>query len=68
MYKVDGAKWMNVSLENTQLFQIIRVNGEELNFEAYKTSGALFDAFSLKKKSRTEAAVFTELNPEAVKR
>lgn len=68
MYKVDGAKWMNVSLENTQLFQIIRVNGQDLNFEAYKTSGALFDAFSLKKKSRTEAAVFTELNPEAIKR
>jgi len=65
MYKVDGSKWMNVSLENTQLFQLVHINGEELKFEAYKTSGELFDAFSLKKENRNQAAVFTELNPSS---
>lgn len=65
MYKVDGAKWMNVSLENTQLFQLIHIDGQDLKFEAYKTSGELFDAFSLKKTSKDAAAVFTELNPAA---
>lgn len=65
MYKVDGAKWMNVSLENTQLFQVIHVDGENLKFEAYKTTGELFDAFSLKKSSRDHAAEFTDMNPAA---
>lgn len=65
MYKVDGAKWMNVSLENTQLFQVIHVDGEKLKFEAYKTSGELFDAFSLKKSSKNKAAEFTDMNPAA---
>lgn len=63
MYQVDGAKWMDVSLENTQLFQVIHVDGDKLKFEAYKTSGELFDAFSLQKTSRNRAAAFTDLNP-----
>jgi len=63
MYKVDSAKWMNVSLENTQLFQLIHIDHQDLKFEAYKTSGELFDAFSLKKISKDQAAVFTDLNP-----
>lgn len=63
MYKVDGARWMNVSLENTQLFQTIHVDGANLKFEAYKTSGELFDAFSLKKTTRDRAAEFTNRNP-----
>jgi hypothetical protein len=63
MYKVDGARWMNVSLENTQLFQVIHVDGNKLKFEAYKTSGETFDAFSLKKMSRDRAAEFTDMNP-----
>lgn len=65
MYKVDGAKWMNVSLENTQLFQVIHIDGKNLKFEAYKTSGELFDAFFLKKSSREDAAEFTDMNPAA---
>lgn len=65
MYKVDGAKWMNVSLENTQLFQVIHIDGKNLKFEAYKTSGELFDAFFLKKFSREDAAEFTDMNPAA---
>lgn len=68
MYKVDAVKWMNISLENTQLFQLIHVDGHNLKFEAYKASGELYDAFSLKKKNKNVAAVFTELNPKAEKR
>lgn len=67
MYKVDGPKWMNVSLENTQLFQLIHIDGEHLKFEAYKTTGELFDAFSLKKISKDQAAEFTDLNPASAK-
>jgi len=67
MYKVDGARWMNVSLENTQLFQTIQIDGQNLKFEAYKTSGELFDAFSLKKTSPDRAAEFKDLNPANTK-
>lgn len=63
MYKVDvNPKWMDVFVEDTQLFQIINVNGENLTYTAYKASGEVFDSFKLKKTSRDKAAVFTDLN------
>lgn len=62
MYKVDvDPKWMDVFAEDTQLFQIISVDGETLNYTAYKASGEVFDAFKLKKKSKNSAADFTDL-------
>ncbi|WP_421944224.1 fibronectin type III domain-containing protein [Pedobacter sp.] len=62
MYKVDvNPKWMDVFAEDTQLFQIISVNGDELNYTAYKASGEVFDQFKLKKKSKNSAAAFTDL-------
>ena len=33
--------------ENTQLFQIVSVDGDELTFESYTATGELYDAFSL---------------------
>jgi hypothetical protein len=41
---------------------MIHVDGQDLKLEAYKTSGELFDAFSLKKTNRDQAAAFTDLN------
>jgi acid phosphatase type 7 len=62
MYKVDVTpKWMDIFTENTQLFQIISVDGENLTYTAYKASGEIFDAFKLKKVSKDKAAVFTDL-------
>lgn len=61
MYKVDvDPKWMDVFAEDTQLFQIISVNGDELNYTAYKASGEVFDSFKLVKKSKNKAAEFTD--------
>lgn len=63
MYKVDvNPKWMDVFAENTQLFQIIKVEGDNLMYTAYKASGEIFDQFKLHKKSKNHAAVFTDLN------
>lgn len=68
MYKVDvNPKWMDVFAEDTQLFQIISVNGDELNYTAYKASGEVFDQFRLKKKSKAHAAEFKDLNIAAKK-
>lgn len=62
MYKVDvNPKWMDVFAEDTQLFQIISVNGDDLNYTAYKASGEVFDQFKLKKTSKNKAAEFTDL-------
>ncbi len=33
--------------ENTQLFQVIRVDGDTLSYEAYTATGQLYDAFDL---------------------
>lgn len=62
MYKVDVTpKWMDVFAENTQLFQIISVDHDNLIYTAYKASGEVFDSFKLKKKSKGRAAEFTDL-------
>lgn len=50
MYGSESARWMNVSNENTQLYQIIRVNANKLYFSSYKLTGELFDSFELPKK------------------
>ena len=65
MYKVDvNPKWMDVFAENTQLFQIINVDGENLTYTAYKATVEVFDSFKLKKTSKDKAAVFTDLNKQ----
>lgn len=38
--------------ENTQLFQVIKINGDQLTFEAYTAIGELYDAFLLQKKKK----------------
>ncbi|GAB4460246.1 MAG: metallophosphoesterase family protein [Armatimonadaceae bacterium] len=41
--------WMARAAEDTQLYQIIQVNGDKLNFEARTVTGELYDAFTLEK-------------------
>ncbi len=66
MYKIDvSPRWMDVFAENTQLFQIISVDNNELLYTAYKASGEVFDSFKLKKTSKDKAAVFTDLNKKS---
>ncbi|HLU93349.1 MAG TPA: metallophosphoesterase family protein [Membranihabitans sp.] len=51
-YEVGTAKsWMQKSGENVQLYQVIDILGDELKFRTYTTTGELFDAFYLDKKS-----------------
>jgi len=65
MYKVDvEPKWMDVFAEDTQLFQIISVKGDHLEYTAYKASGEVFDSFKLHKTSKTKAAVFSDTRPK----
>lgn len=48
-YNLDREAWMQRAAEDTQLFQIIRVDGNKLSYEARTARGALYDAFELQK-------------------
>ncbi|MEQ9410949.1 MAG: fibronectin type III domain-containing protein [Fuerstiella sp.] len=50
MYTVQRHPFMNRQAENTQLYQIIHINGNELRYEARTAIGELYDAFTLKKR------------------
>ncbi|RUL88780.1 purple acid phosphatase family protein [Tautonia sociabilis] len=46
----ENQEWMRRKAEDTQLYQIIRVDGDRLSFEARTAIGALYDAFDLVKR------------------
>lgn len=50
MYGLENSDWAVRTAENTQLFQVITVDGDELRFEARTAVNRLHDAFLLKKR------------------
>lgn len=68
--KPDGWKSYGVqrdrAAENTQLFQIIRVEGDTLHYEAYTAVGELYDAFDLVKGKEDQPNRFIERVDEAI--
>lgn len=50
MYEVEKRPMMRRVAEDTQLYQIITVNGESLKYEARTAKGSLYDAFTLNKR------------------
>ncbi|MCD8538790.1 MAG: metallophosphoesterase family protein [Leadbetterella sp.] len=50
MYEIGENKdWMKKKLAMTQLFQLISIDGDQLEYSAYKADGTLYDAFHLRK-------------------
>lgn len=49
MYNLERAPWMQRAAEDTQLFQVIRIDGKKLRYEARTARGTLYDAFTLTK-------------------
>lgn len=69
MYNLKADGWdayepvnLDKSAERTQLFQVIQVDGDVLQFHAYTVTGEQYDAFELKKSEAGEAATFRLLN------
>lgn len=67
---VSGPKMYNLTNENfvraaedTQLYQIIKVDGDEIHYEARTATGNLYDAFVLKKRGPREPNELRELLP-----
>ncbi len=73
MYKLEPAGWdafddaeQDRNAENTQLFQVITIDGNTLSYESYTATGELYDAFDLKKSSADAPNQFIERKSEAI--
>jgi len=66
MYPVGLDEWMQKSGSNTQLYQLIDVEGDILRFEAFMVDGQLYDAFELKK-GTSGKTLFVDLSPSEKK-
>lgn len=51
MYGLQRHPFMTRQAEDTQLYQIIHIDGERLHYEAFTATGELYDAFTLRKQS-----------------
>lgn len=51
MYNLNRKEFMKRSAEDTQLYQIIHIDGDSLKYEARTAVGDVYDAFTLKKRS-----------------
>jgi 3',5'-cyclic AMP phosphodiesterase CpdA len=51
MYSVIRQPWMTRAAEDTQLFQVITVDGDELRYVARTAIGRVYDAFTLRKRA-----------------
>jgi len=49
MYTIGLQDWMDRAGSNTQLYQIISVDGNKLTYKAYTVAGELYDSFILSK-------------------
>lgn len=50
MYKLEPQPWMKKSAEQTQLFQVIRINRDRMHYESRTARGVLYDSFDLVKR------------------
>lgn len=51
MYNLEREPWMARAAEDTQLFQVIRIDGDRLTYESRTATGRLYDAFELRKRA-----------------
>ena len=68
MYNLGRRPFMKRGAEDTQLFQVIDVDGDEIHYEARTARGLLYDAFTLKKQSADKANLLIEQVPDTPER
>jgi len=73
MYNLNPNGWdafeeadQDRAAENTQLFQVISVDGSTLSYESYTATGQLYDAFDLEKSANGQPNRFVERKDEAI--
>lgn len=65
MYVSGLTDWIDRAAMETQLYQLVHVNGDTLTFEAFTTIGDLYDKFQIVKKP-AGGKQFIDLTPENV--
>lgn len=69
MYGLTEQEWYTKAAENTQLFQVISVDGDTLDYQARTATGDLYDAFRLiKRAGGPNEVVETMPNPSTDRR
>jgi len=73
MYSLEPTGWdafeaveQERAAENTQLFQVISIDGDRLSYESYTAIGELYDAFDLRKSPDGTPNRFVERKGEAI--
>jgi hypothetical protein len=51
MYKIDRKPNMTRVAQDTQLYQVIRIDGDRLSYQSRTARGVLYDAFELRKRA-----------------
>ncbi|MBK8944586.1 MAG: metallophosphoesterase family protein [Ignavibacteriae bacterium] len=62
MYKINEERWMDRAAQNTQLFQVISVDGDKLNYKAITVTGKVYDEFDLVKQ-KNKPNLLIDKNP-----
>ncbi len=65
MYNLEREPWMQRVAEDTQLYQIITVDGDKLSYQARTVTGEIYDAFDLVKQ-RNKSNRLVERGPTGV--
>ena len=66
MYGFEGESWKGYAAqlqrkgENTQLFQVVSIDGDRLQFDTYMATGTLYDTFELVKDAQTGRSVLQQ--------
>lgn len=68
MYRLEREPWMHRAAENTQLYQVIEVNGDRLKFESRTAIGTLYDGFELVKKPNGQPNELIDKIPDGMER
>ena len=50
LYEITKGNYAKRVAQNTQLYQIIQIDGNELTYRAYEATGQLYDEFKLQKR------------------
>ena len=57
MYEIERKPWMKRTAEDTQLFQVISIDGDKLTYESRTATGSLYDAFEILKSGKEKKFV-----------
>jgi 3',5'-cyclic AMP phosphodiesterase CpdA len=68
MYNLQRQEFMKRAAEDTQLYQIIHVDGASLRYEARTATGEVYDAFTLEKRADGEINELIEQIPDTPER